>query len=221
MHPRPRPSLPAPPYPGGRGFTLIELLVVIVVLGIAAATLTTVAVRSAAESARLVRDQQKLAVASALLDEVRQMPFTYCDPNDAAYATATRAIAGGGNCSGAATVENLGPEAAETRYTTAGVNRYDNVNDYNGFTMPGAGCAGLCDADGTRLDGAAGPLPGLTGCSARVTVAPPAAAWNGLAALDADGMPQMLRATVIVSCPGDLASTVVETIKVRYAPNQV
>ena len=214
---------PKRPATAPRGVTLVELLIAIVVIGIAAVTLTQMSMRSGELSARLLRDQQKLALANSLLAEVRQMPFSYCDPNDANFGTATAALVGAGPTRCATTAEGvfpLGPEAGQTRYAAGPAGRFNNVDDYNGFAMPGAGCAGICAISGTRLYGAGGLMPSLTGCSARVAVARLAAALGGVAPLDANGRPQMLRITVTVACPGDIAATVIDGLRVRHAPNQ-
>lgn len=190
-----------------RGFSLIELVVAVAVLGLAASALLSVAVRSGTDSARLLREQQVLALAQALLAEVQALPYTYCDPDDGAnLATATSPA----TC---AVPENLGPEAGESRF---GPLRFDNVNDYNGYQMPGPGCAGLCDASGALLAASNGAL---AGCSLRVALA--AQALAGVPANDATGRPQSLRITVSATCPGELAPTVLQGLRLRYAPNRL
>lgn len=207
-------------HPMQDGVSLIELIVFIVVLGLLAATLSTVAQRSSLASAQLLRSQQQRLLAQSLLAEVQHLPFTYCDPNDPAVSSANGAPPNAG-CSSAASVEASGPEPGESRYTGAGAQRFDNVNDYQGFAMPGGPCAGLCDLSGARLDGAAGVLPTLTGCTAAVSVTPLAMALGGVAAFDAAGRPTILRVAVRVACPDDPAPTVLEAIRLRYAPNQL
>ncbi|MCZ7653380.1 MAG: hypothetical protein M5R42_02490 [Rhodocyclaceae bacterium] len=80
------------------------------------------------------------------------MPFTFCDPDDANASTATGAFVGVNSC--AATVEAMGPEAAqgETRY--AALRPFDNVNDYNGFAMAG----GILDITGPLQFLASAPM---------------------------------------------------------------
>ena len=186
-------------------------MLVIVVLGTVAGALTTLSGRLASQSAEALKARQAYAVAQALLDEIRAMPFTYCDPNDAQAATATGAFIGVTGC--AAQVDALGPELGESRYA-AFPNRYDGVTDYQGFTMPGAGCAaGLCDAAGNLING---PGSGLAGCALRVTMA--AQALPAVPALDANGRPQVLRISVVVTCPG-MSPLAAEGIRVRHAPN--
>ncbi len=182
---------------------------VIVLLGVVAVALTSASGRLSSQSAEALKTRQMLAYAQGLLAEVTHMPFTYCDPNDSRAALATSASVGGAGCT--ALVEALGPEAGESRFSA--VTRFDNVNDYQGFTMPGAGCAGgLCDQQGNVIN-ATGPL---AGCTARVNLA--AQALTGIAANDAKGRPQALRVIVSVGCPG--ADTLVaEGLRVRHAPN--
>lgn len=203
---------PASPCSRRRGFTLIDLLVLIVLIGVVAGSMTVLFSRLSAQSAQSMRERQVLGLAQTLLNEVRLMPMTYCDPQDARATLATSATLGGAGC--ASTVENLGPEPGETRYNPA--NRFDNVDDYNGLVMPGPGCiGGICDIAGNLLNPAGSPT---VGCSARVITKPQA--LPGVAALDANGRPQALRIIVTVSCPGQ-ADTVVEGVRLRHSPNAI
>jgi MSHA pilin protein MshD len=193
------------------GFTLIDVLLVIVLLGIVAAALTATSARLASQSSHTLKSRQALALAQGLLDEVRHMPFTYCDPSDARAALATGAFVGGTGC--AAQVDALGPEPGESRYNAA--NRFDGVTDYQGFVMPGPGCAaGLCDAAGNVVNATGA----LVGCAARVDMA--AQALPGIVALDANGRPQALRIVVTATCPG-IEAVYAEGIRVRHAPNRL
>ena len=135
------------------------------------------------------------------------MPFTYCDTNDTRVSLATGAFLGGTGC--ATRVDAIGPEAGETRYA---VPRFDAISDYHGFAMPGPGCAGLCNRNGTLLNPAGSPLQG---CSASVTVQPQA--LPGIAALDANGRAQALRTVVSVNCSD--ARVQLESLRTRHAPN--
>jgi MSHA pilin protein MshD len=144
-----------------QGLTLVELVMFIVIVGLALAGVLlafNTAVRSSADP---LERKQALAIAESLLAEIEQQPFTWCDPNDAAAATATGAAA----CSnsqdqGGAPLTGPTP-ASESRYSAS--DPFDNVADYGGFAMPGAGCAGICSQDGT-------PLAALSGYSASVTI---------------------------------------------------
>jgi len=191
------------------GFTLIDVLMVIVLLGVVAGALMTLSGRLATQSAETMRTRQALALAQALLDEVRHMPFTYCDPQDGNAANANAAVVGAGNC--LATVDAMGPEPGESRYNAA--NRFDGVTDYLGFAMPGPGCAALCDINGNPI-GAAGSS--LAGCDARVLALTPQA-LPAIPALDVNGRPQVLRITVRVICPG-MQPLQLDGIRVRHAP---
>lgn len=184
------------------GFSLVELLVVIVVLGIAASTLTMVASRSAELSASNLREQQALTLANAVLDEVRAMPFTFCDPNatNAGTATSTAACIGG-------PAENL-TQAADGSEMRGGVGAaaLDNVNDYNNQNIA---AGALRDVFNNLLNGT---LPLVSNCSVNIRVFPQA--MTAVPASEGN------RIVVSVSCPGQFAPVVAETIRLRYAPNQ-
>ena len=188
------------------------MLVLIVLLGTVAGSMTVLFARLGTQSTEAMRTREALALAQSLLDEVLMMPMTYCDPQDARAATATRAALGATGC--ASSVEGLGPEAGETRYNPA--NRFDNVSDYQNLAQPGPGCVGgICDLAGNLLNG---PATTLAGCSAGVTLAP--LALPGVAALDGDGRPQALRIVVTLRCPGR-ADTVLDGVRLRHSPRQV
>lgn len=193
-----------------RGFTLIDLVVIITLLGTLAGSMTVLFGRLAERSASALRTREATTLAESLLNEVRAMPFTFCDPQDARATLAQGAFTGGAGC--ASVVDAMGAEAGESRYNAA--NRFDGVSDYQGFTMPGPGCATLCDRNGAplALNGA------LAACTAAVTMN--AVALPGIAALDANGRPQALRIVVRLSCPG-LADTVAEGVRVRHAPRSI
>jgi MSHA pilin protein MshD len=131
------------------GLSLIELIIFILVVSVGIAGILSVLSLTAARSGDPLVRKQALAVAEALLEEIRLMPFTYCDPDDPAAATA----AGDGAC---ALPEALGPEPGESRYDAAAP--FDNVNDYHGFSM-----APILDLTGT-------PVGGLSGYAASVRI---------------------------------------------------
>ncbi len=187
------------------------MLVIIVLVGTVAGSLTVVFSRMAASSAESMRWRQVLAVAQSLLNEVRMMPFSFCDPQDARATLATSATVGGSGC--ATTVDAMGAEPGESRYNIA--NRFDGVSDYQAFAMPSAGCTGLCDAGGNLLNPAGSTM---VGCSARVALT--AATLPGVAALDINGRPQALRIDVSVTCPGGLQITL-QGLRLRHAPRAV
>lgn len=194
------------------GFALIDMLVLIVLLGTVAGSLTVLFSRLSVQSAQTLRAQQALALAQSLLDEVRAMPMTYCDPQDAQAGTASGAYVGALGC--ATTVEALGPEPGE-QHAALPPQRFDNVSDYHNLVMPGPACAGgVCDPGGTLVNPAGTPL---AGCGARIVTTPQA--MPGIAALDAFGRAQGLRIVVTLSCPG-IADTVVEGVRLRHSPRQ-
>lgn len=172
-----------------RGLTLIELLLFVVVIGIALSAMLGVFATSTRASADPMIRRQQLAIAESLLREVQLMPFTWCDPDlnpNAALATSTA------DCT---TVENLGPEGSQTRYGPSAI--FNNVNDYNGFTM-----TGIRDVTNTAV-------AGLSGYSASVAIA--ATALDTVAASDA------LRITVTVTAP-DGNTLSLQGWRTRYAP---
>jgi MSHA pilin protein MshD len=116
--------------------SLIEVVVFIVVLGIAFAGVLALYNQLTRGSVDPMVRKQALAIASSLLEEIELRGFTYCDPDDSKVYSAT----GPSVAEGCTTVEVIGVEGAETRYGNTGpLNlRYDNVNDYNTFSM-GAG----------------------------------------------------------------------------------
>jgi MSHA pilin protein MshD len=197
-HPSPRRS---------RGLSLVEVIVFIVVVGVAVAGVLAALNVSTRASADPVIQKQALAIAEAVLEEVQLMPFTYCDPDDPQAATAQNAGIGATGCSAAASVENPGPEATppygpETRL--GATTPFDNVNDYNGFSMG----PGIID-----LTGAA--IAGLGGYTATVSVAGQAfAAVGGGRAIPATNS---LLVTVTVTGPGN-TTAVLHGYRVRYAP---
>ena len=181
---------------GCRGVTLVETIMFIVIVGIAAGGILMVFANTSRASADPLIRKQALAIAESLMEELRQMPFTFCDPDDANATTAANAA----GC--ATTPEAMGPEAGETRYAV--LTPFDNVNDYNGFALPGPGCpAGICDITGAAI-------AGLGAYSAAVAVTP--LVFGGIAAADA------LQIAVTVTGPGNIVVTL-DGIRTRHAPN--
>jgi len=107
-----------------RGLTLIELIVFIVIVGAALAGVLSVLDLTTRHSADPMVRKQALAIAEAILEEAMTQPFTWCDPDDAAAATATQYA----DC--AVGENNLAAEGGEARATAI---PFDNVNDYNGL----------------------------------------------------------------------------------------
>lgn len=174
-----------------RGLSLIELVIFMVVVSAALAGVLRIFIQATSASADPMLRRQALAIAESLMEEVQLMPFTFCDPDDANVDTATSSA----GC--ASSVEALGPEAGENRFATP---QFDNVNDYNGYTM-----SGIVDITNTAV-------AGLSGYSASVAVAP--AALNTITAGSGDA----LRITVSVNAPGGINITL-DGYRSRHAPN--
>jgi MSHA pilin protein MshD len=182
-----------------RGVSLVELVVFIVIVSTSIVGILMALDTANRSSTDPMIRKQALAIAEALLEEVQLQPFTYCDPDDVNASTALSAADCTGGVGGA-NDENklpLGPEAGETR--TGATNPFDNVSDYNGFSM----VSGITDLSGAALSG-------LDAYSASVTVANQA--LGAVAASDS------LLITVTVTGPVNTA-VVLHGYRVRYAPN--
>lgn len=174
-----------------RGLSLIELLVFIVVVGVAVTGVVSVFSLNARSSADPMVRKQAVAIAESLLEEVLSKPYTYCDPDDANAESASSPAA----C--ATMAEVTGPEAGETRYSN--LTPFDNVNDYNGFSMVGI------------QDLTESAIAGLDAYSASIQVQP-AGAFNGIPA------GETLLVTVTVTAPGNHTVSL-SGYRTRYAPN--
>ena len=176
-----------------RGLSLIELLVFIVVVGVAVTGVVSVFSLNARSSADPVVRKQAVAIAESLLEEVLSKPYTYCDPDDANAETATSPA----GCA-SLTETAMAPEAGETRYSN--LTPFDNVNDYNGFSM--VGIQDLTDESA---------IAGLAAYSASIQVQS-AGAFNGIPA------GETLLVTVNVTGPGNHRISL-SGYRARYAPN--
>jgi MSHA pilin protein MshD len=187
------------------GISFIELVMFIVVVSVGVAGVLSVMNVTTRHSADPLVQKQALAIAESLLEEIELQPFTICDPTDAKVMDPLVTAA-----AGCTTAEALGPEAGESRYSTA--KPFNNVNDYGAPTsgtenpiMP----AGIVDISNT-------PIAGLSGYSAGVTITQQAIAAVGTApgvAADAS-----LRIDVRVKGPGGTDITLTG-YRLRYAPN--
>jgi MSHA pilin protein MshD len=187
---------------GQRGLSLVEQIVFIVVVGVAVGGVLAAMNVATRGSADPMIQKQALAIAEAVLEEVQLQPFTYCDPDDTNAATALNAAgctAGGAEAVGA---EGPAPYGPETRTGTA--TPFDNVNDYNAFSM-----TGITDIAGNAI-------AGLGSYTATVAVSeqgmPAAGPVPAIAAAEA------LLVTVTVTGPGNV-SMVLHGYRTRYAPN--
>lgn len=186
-----------------RGVSLIELIMFIVIVSVALAGILLVMNVTTKSSADPLVHKQALAIAESLLEEVELMPFTICDPDDPNAATGV----------GCTVLEStMGPEAGETRYSTAAP--FDNVNDYDGCQL-NTGVANACDSTGSGgIRDVTNTVisTALNGYSATVTVA--GQSVGGIAAAES------LLITVSVTGPDGLP-VVVEGVRTRYAPRAV
>lgn len=113
-----------------KGFTLVELILYIVVLSIGTVGIVSSIMMWNAKTSEHLIQKQAYNIANSIMDELNSMPFTYCDPQDANFATAASYT----DCT---TPQNtLGPTPnTETRGDAA--NPFDNLLDYHNWTMTG------------------------------------------------------------------------------------
>lgn len=171
-----------------RGLTLIELIIFIIIVGVALAGVLSVLNVTARASADPMIRKQMLTIAESLLEEIEALPFTWCDPDDSAAATASSA----GDCT---TQEAIGIEGTEARSSATAP--LDNVSDYHGLTIT------------TNIGGTAMP----SGYSASVSVATDAA--FGPTGVQPPAS-EVLRITVTVTHGSDTLA--LSGYRTRYAP---
>ena len=111
-----------------KGLTMIEMIVFILIIGVALGAILSVMRMTTTSATDPIRDKQALSIAESLLEAIQLQALTFCDPEDANAGTATSST----GC--ATTVQGLAPTAGESRYFEP---RFDNVGDYNGFSMSG------------------------------------------------------------------------------------
>lgn len=184
-----------------RGVTLVELIMFMVIVSIALAGILQVMRMTTANSADPLRRKQALMIAEALLEEVSQAGFTYCDPrsSNAGEAQATA------DCT---LKEDFGNEGD----AAGGYQRpYDNVNDY--VAAADTATAAFDNADKVLSDALGRPLD-VSGYSATVAIGP-AALGDIAAGAGADS--DALRVRVVVSFGGDDPVTL-DGYRARYAP---
>lgn len=186
-----------------KGFTLVELVVFIVIVTTAIAGVLGALAWMNGHSADPLARKQALAIADSLMQEIQQMPFTYCDPDDPNASTATSYS----SCTTPQNASLTGPTPSnESRYSAT--EPFDNVADYGGFTMPGGGCAGICAIGNST------PISGLNAYSAAVTITQ-AGGSGAFSGLPSDAVLQ-----IVVTVSGPSNTTVTQTgYRVRYAPN--
>jgi MSHA pilin protein MshD len=183
-----------------RGISLVELIVFIVVVSAAVAGVLVAFTSTTRSGADPMIQKQALAIAEAFLEEAQLQPFTYCDPDDPAAATALAVT----DC---ATQEAIGVEGGETRY---GPTFFDNVSDYNGYASSADAPPGIKDINQSAISGLGG-----YGVNMAVAAQPLGTVGN-----DASGRPQSLLITVTVTGPGN-TTVVLHGYRLRYAPNSL
>lgn len=117
------------------GVTLVELVMFIVIVSSAVAGILLVMSVSTQRSADPLLRKQALDIAESLMDEVYMHPVTFCDPEDDNLLTATGAVVGATTETCRSSTQASGPQAGESRYSST--TPFDNVIDYNGFSMTG------------------------------------------------------------------------------------
>ncbi|RIZ68198.1 MAG: type II secretion system protein [Methylococcales bacterium] len=187
------------------GLSLIELIIFIVIVSLAMAGVFAAINFNAQHSVDPVVKKQALAIAEAMLEEIELMPFTYCDPNDTQATTASSTAA----CT-TGYIEVMGPDtisgATETRYSAT--TPFDNVNDYNGFSMA---AGAILDITGANLD--------LSGYAMSVTVVNNA--LNGVGVTNVSTTPSLsLLITVTVTGPNNTTVSL-QGFRSQYAPNSI
>jgi MSHA pilin protein MshD len=173
-----------------RGVTLVELVMFIVIVSAAVAGILLLISVTTQRSADPLLRKQALDVAESLMDEVFMHPMTYCDPEDANFLTATATT----NCATAS--QATGPQSGESRYLSTAP--FDNVIDYNGFSMNG-----IRDLTNTAING-------LSAYNATVAVTPVGADY----ALAAD---EALKVAVTVVTGNVTVS--LSAVRFRHSPN--
>ena len=186
------------------GFTLIEVVLFIIIMGIAFVGMLILYNRVTSASVDPIVRKQALAIASSLLEEIELHAFTFCDPDDPNVYTAT-----GPPPTGCTTVEGIGIEGGETRYS---VPRFDNVSDYNGFCM-GPGLPVCPDAVIRTAAGAT--ISDLATYRVDASVATNAANEPGP---DVPAGEALLITVTATHAPTGITASL-QSYRVRYAPN--
>lgn len=162
------------------------MFIVIVSVAVAGVLLTlSTTVKASADP---LTQKQALSVAESLLDEIALRPITRCDPDGPDPDGPTGPLP-------CALAETMGPEGGETRYSVT--TPFDNVNDYNGFSM-----SPIRDAENNAI-------AGLASYTATITVADTAVA--SVNAGDA------VLVTLQVTGPGGNPDISLSSVRIRYA----
>lgn len=177
------------------GVTLVELIIFIVIVSASVVGVLSVMNVSTKRSADPMLRKQALDIADSLLEEVFLQPFTFCDPDDPNLTVATSATPA--QCP--TEVEAMGPENGESRY--ASLKPFDNVNDYNGFSMNG-----ITDLTNT-------PITALSGYTATVAIVDVGANYTAHDVTAGDAL------QITVTVTNGNVSIPVSAIRFRRSPN--
>jgi MSHA pilin protein MshD len=174
-----------------RGVSLVEAIVFMIIVSVGVIGLVSVLNPMVRTSADPMVTKQSMVVAESLLNEILHHPFSWCDPDDPAIATAQSY----GDC---ALPQNiLGPvPASEVRGSNVPSAGFDHVADYAGFSM-----IDVSDAAGDN------PMAGFTASVAMEYA-------GGLLGLTDNTA--ALRITVTVTRNGEAYS--LTGYRIRYAP---
>lgn len=184
-----------------QGFSLVELVIFIAVVSVTMAGVVGALSYMMGHSADPMARKQSLAIAESVLQEIMQMPFTYCDPDDANASTANSMA----DCTVAQNSLTGPVPSTESRYSAS--EPLDNVADYAGFAMPDTQCAGICRVGDTT------PVAGLNSYQVSVQMA----AVGGTGAFAGVPADDALKITVTVNGPAN-ARVSLSGYRVRYAP---
>lgn len=183
-----------------RGVTLIEMIFFIVIVSVALAGLMQVFNLTTRDSADPMRRKQALMLAEAMMAEVQQAGFTYCDPTDANAGTAVDS----------AGCDDIPEEFGQVGKEPAGPRPYDNVNDY--VSLPGVPTQAFGPVNGL-LDVNLNPMD-VKGYTADLTITP-VELVPGIG--DNSAGSAVLQITVVVTYDAG-QSVRLDGYRLRYAP---
>lgn len=177
-----------------RGLTLVELIIFIVVVGIGLTAVLLAINTGASKSSDPMVRKQALAAAESLLEEVALQPFTFCDPRDSNVTSATSAA--GCNQASYSMDNTANWGVGKSRY---GPTFFDNVADYNNFSM-----------NGTLQDLFQQASSRLNGYSASVTVTQVGGQWS---------LPNADVLRIDVNVTGQGQNVTLTGFRFRHSPN--
>lgn len=186
------------------GLTLIEVVLFIIVLGIGFVGIMILYNQVTTASVDPMVRKQALAIATSMMDEITLKPSTYCDPDDSQVYTASAPVVGATGCSAGLVevVPNPAPnEQVEVRSGTPPTLLFDNVNDYNGFSMSG----------GAMATASGNVISGLGDYSVAVAIAE--STLSGVPATES------LLITVTATHVPTSTTVTLQGYRLRYAPN--